>query len=325
MDCLFQLLTMMSWVPWQWNPMTGCTAISEGCKYCIAQGQRIKIDGEFWGQKNFKPTLHPKEFSTPVRELTPRSVLIAPRGDFFHEAFSFDVLHMLLDVLRLAPWHTYYFLTKRVERMYECLTSYGAWPLTNVNVGISAETQERLDQRLPILLAIPVHPTAHLYVSSEPLLGPMRFGTRITKLGAVIMGQERGNPNKRIVDPILLENVRNECLAAGIPCFHHGSNILEREQRPWNDLEMRGRQCTRRLRESQDGNRVLVQELKEIAEREGVSWHALTRRMGPEFFRDRCMILKGIMNPHSYQRARSFVDNYQAAIKGVHNATRKAR
>lgn len=320
MYCLFHALTMMSWVPWSWNPITGCTAISEGCRYCIAQGQRIKVGGEIWGQKRFKPTVHPLEFNKPEREFTPRSVLVVPRGDFFHEALPFKTLHALLDMLRRAPWHTYYLLTKRAERMHECLTSYGPWPLVNVNVGISAETQGCLDQRLPILLATPIHSTAYLYVSCEPFLGPIKFGSQITKIGAVIIGEERGHPNKRVVDPAWLDNVRNECLVAEVPCFHHGSDVLEHEQRPWNDLEMRGRQCMRRLRESRDGSRVLVQELKEIAKREGISWHALTRRMGSEFFRDRCMILKGIMKPHSYQGARIFIDNYQAMITGAHNA-----
>jgi protein gp37 len=308
-------LTMMPWTTHAWDPMTGCTPISEGCANCIAKSQCIKFPYGVWSRTEFEPTLHPLEFLRPLEEQESCSIFVVPQGDFFHEAFSFDVIHSLLDVMREAPWHFYYILTKRHERMYECLTRYKHWPLKNVNIGVSTENQKRLNERLPVLLKLPVHETAHRFISCEPILDQVVIGPRLRKLGAVICGMERGSNHDRPAKLEWIENLRTECQMLNIPLFHHGSGIIEYEQRPASDTVFQERQCLTRLVEYNYGRVPIIPQLKEILELEGITWRELGRRIGSEVECKIGNIRKGIIPPSAYRKVRTYIDNYYKGEK----------
>ena len=310
----------MTWVPWAWDPLSGCTRISEGCDNCIARWQRIKLSDKTLEEPDFKPTIHRMEFRRPLEEHTEKSMIVVPRGDLFHVAFPFIIIHELLDVMRKATQHTYYLLTKRPLRMLQCLMSYRHWPLPRVNVGVSAENQQRLEERLPVLLGIPVHETAHRYLECEPMLGPIAIGAERAKLGAVICAAERG-AKKRLFRTKWLETLKTECAMAGISFCHHGSGIVDQEQRPTSDHEVRKRQCMTRLREYRSGYNSLLVLLKDVMDRESISFQELTRRIGPAAMGDRCRLAKGIINEGTRRKVTAFLTNYYK-INGGADETR---
>lgn len=297
----------MTWVPWAWDPMTGCTPVSEGCASCIARSQRVTFCDGVREPAGFKPTLWPQEYTRPLEESQHRSMIVAPRSDFFHEAFATVVLHLLLDVMREAEQHTYYLLTKRPLRMHQVLTRYPHWPLARVNIGVSAENQRWLSARLPLLLRTPVHETAHRYLSCEPLLGPIFIGPRLRRLGAVIYGAERGN-NKRPAEEEWLESIRLECEMVGVPSYHHNSGVLAREQRPAGEKEIRVRQC--RARRLEGGDPVLLHTLQEIMAREEISSRELTRRIGFKGNSVRCRLFKGDFTAGMTRKVKTFLNDY---------------
>jgi protein gp37 len=307
-------LTMMTWVSHAWDPMTGCTKISEGCAHCTAEYQCIKFGYQTWDRTQFRPTLHPREFMSPIWEQESRSILIAPQGEFFHEAFPISTLHFLLDIMREAPWHFYYLLTKRHKRMHETLMSYKNWPIKNVNIGVSTENQKWLNERLPVLLEIPVHDTAHRFLSCEPILSSVVIGPRLRNLGAVICGPERGR-SLRTTNPEWLEDLRTECLMVGVPFFHHGSGIIEREQRPKSDVIFHEQQCIARLMEYHNGNEPLLPRLREIARREDITMTELCRRIGPATKYRAGSIKRGIVHTSAYKKIREYIDNYYKGEK----------
>lgn len=321
--CRFRKPYNLIWAPWAWDPITGCTYISEGCANCIAKGQRIKFSDRTL-EGCFVPTVHPQEFNQPIMERVGKSVIVGPKGDLFHKDFSFKLIRSLLDVMRQASQHTYYLLTKRQDRMLKCLIGYKHWPLPKVNIGMSVENQKRLEERMPVLSEIPIHDTAHRYLSCEPMLGPMSMGSNISDLGAVICGPERG----RIRRPFKmewLESLKSECSAADIPFYHHGSGIVDLEQRPSSDHEIRELQCERRLMEHFNGGVALLPALKEIMEREHISFVKLTRLIGPAVRSKSCLLSKGIASKSTYKKINEFLKKYQKQKGLKHEISNKSR
>jgi len=148
--------TSIEWATDVWNPVTGCTKISSGCKFCYAE--RIT---ERWGQDFGKIVLHPDRLDQPLRWKKPRRIFVNSMSDLFHEdipsAFIFDVFSRMAH----ANWHIYQILTKRAERMREFMAHWNRPALDNFDhiwLGVSCEDQQRADERIP------------LFVSLEPLL-----------------------------------------------------------------------------------------------------------------------------------------------------------
>jgi protein gp37 len=200
--------THIEWTDATWNPITGCSVVSAGCKHCYAMklaGTRLQhhpsragltIDtkaGPVWnGQVRFNDAwLH-----QPLQWKRPRRIFVCAHGDLFHEAVPFDWIDRVFAVMSLAPQHTFQVLTKRPERMLAYMTTdkvigragfvegrarqmanipthltlATAWPFRNVWLGVSVEDQAAADERIPLLLQTPA---AVRWVSAEPLLGPV--------------------------------------------------------------------------------------------------------------------------------------------------------
>ncbi len=163
-----------------WNPITGCSPVSEGCKHCWAkdQAERMKRMGckKYQHDDPFAVRFHPDELDKPLHWKKPRRVGVCFMGDLFHKDVSDWAIIKIYRAMRGADWHTYLTLTKRPRRMFEILNwaqerGLYAWPLPNVYNGITAENQDRLDERAPELLKIP----GKHWLSLEPLLGPMEL------------------------------------------------------------------------------------------------------------------------------------------------------
>jgi len=228
-----------------WNPVTGCSKVSQGCKNCYAE----TIAKRFWGERKFTDVqVHPERLDAPRHWRKPRRVFVNSMSDLFHDKVDHqDSLFVrgVFNVMRETPQHTYIVLTKRPENMQQFMSDYP--PPRNVWLGVSVENQAAADERIPLLLQTPA---AVRFVSCEPLLGPVdlwkfaqceeTFGSMYDHRGTypfyqklgwpdqsikmvagidwVIAGGESG-PGARPMHPDWARGLREQCDAAGVPFF----------------------------------------------------------------------------------------------------------
>ncbi len=172
-----------------WNPVTGCSKVSQGCKNCYAE----RIAERFWGERAFTDVqCHPERLDQPLRWRKPCRVFVNSMSDLFHEAVPVEFIDQVFAVMAACPQHIFQVLTKRPQRMldylrdtsiktlgvwwttiFECLERPEppmpkTWPLRNVQLLVSVEDQETADERIPPLL---LSPAAVRGISAEPLLG----------------------------------------------------------------------------------------------------------------------------------------------------------
>src|SRR5947209_6114311 len=129
----------IEWTETTWNPLTGCTKISPGCKHCYAErmAKRLQAMGQANYANGFELTLHEHMLDVPLRWKKPRLVFVNSMSDLFHEDAPEAFIHRVFDVMRRASWHIFQVLTKRSERLRQ-LSSRIDWP-GNVWMGVSVE------------------------------------------------------------------------------------------------------------------------------------------------------------------------------------------
>lgn len=191
----------------------------------------------------------PDKLEEPLRWRKPRRVFVNSMSDLFHEAVPDAFIDEVFAVMALCPQHTFQVLTKRPERMRYyanasgrhgavvgaaaarvggCPVSFGQWPLPNVLLGVSAEDQQRWDQRVPVLLDTVA---AVRFVSAEPLVGPIATLSSNTMLAReldwVIVGGESG-PNARPCELGWVREIVRACRYVRTPVFvkQLGSNPI---------------------------------------------------------------------------------------------------
>jgi len=210
-----------------WNPITGCTKISEGCKRCYAERMSKRLAGRFGypADDPFRVTVHRDKLDTPFGWRKPRTVFVCSMGDLFHKDVHLSTQVNVWRTMAHTPQHTYIVLTKRADRMASALRplsqTFGTLP--NVWLGVTAENQQRANERIPLLLQAPA---AVRFVSVEPMLGPVDLrwylgtGEMLSShyLDWVIVGGESG-PDARPMHPDWARGVRDQCVAAGVPFF----------------------------------------------------------------------------------------------------------
>ncbi len=263
----------IEWTEATWNIITGCSVISPGCTNCYAMklaGTRLRNhpsrqgltipskSGPVWnGEVRFN-----KDWLTqPLHWKRPRMIFVCAHGDLFHESVPDEWLDEIFAVMCLAPQHTFQILTKRAKRMREYMISlesrpddigmtaarhvnfedipeYDEWPPKHLQLGVSAEDQERADERI---LHLAETPAAMRWVSVEPLLGEIDltklalqpegqyrngltgechgFYTDYKNLNSidwVVVGGESG-PHARPMQPDWVRSLRDQCKAARVP------------------------------------------------------------------------------------------------------------
>lgn len=224
--------TKIPWADEVWNPVTGCTPISEGCQNCYAKRMSNRLRGRFGYPEDepFRVTLHPDRLDQPLRWRKPRRVFVCSMGDLFHDAVPETFQGVIWSIMQMCPQHTFLILTKRAQLMLFRLERY-VLPLTgeldNVWLGVTAENQQRADERIPVLLQIPA---AVRFVSLEPLLAGVDVRGLLCTLNAysiyearagidwVIVGAETG-PGARPMDNDWARSIRDQCRSAGVPFF----------------------------------------------------------------------------------------------------------
>ncbi len=188
-------MSKIEWTERTWNPMSGCTKVSEGCANCYAEkmANRLKAMGTKGYEDGFAVMLHPDRLDEPVERRKPTMYFVCSMGDLFHEDVDFAYIDAIWAVMVLAKQHTFQVLTKRPERMRkyldgakerigQCFKDAGysiafSFPPPNVWLGVTAENQEQADKRIPILLDTPA---AVRFVSVEPMLGAINLDMLIT-------------------------------------------------------------------------------------------------------------------------------------------------
>lgn len=225
-----------------WNPVRGCSKISDGCRNCYAErmaGRFCKPGEPFYdyatsspGRWTWKVDLMPHMLSVPLKRRKPTTYFVNSMSDLFHETLPSGDVERVFEMMERCPQHTFIILTKRASWMREWFRLHPRWgnpPLPHVILGVSAEDQPNADIRLPILLDTPA---ACRVVSLEPLLGPIRIEpwiptleiereTRTTSdryLDWVILGGESG-PGARPMNPEWARTVRDQCAMAEVPFF----------------------------------------------------------------------------------------------------------
>jgi protein gp37 len=221
--------TKIEWTDATWNPVTGCTNVSEGCRNCYAERVLPRT-----GQSFDTVVCHPDRLDAPLHWRKPRRIFVNSLSDLFHEDVPREFIKSVVGVTVDCPQHTFQILTKRPQRMLEFCREC-AFP-SNVWLGVSCEDQQTADERIPLLLQTPA---AVRFISAEPLLGPIdarrylpviaRPREAISEVAAsrtprndrldwVICGGESG-PHARPMHPTWARSIRDQCQAAGVPFF----------------------------------------------------------------------------------------------------------
>jgi protein gp37 len=188
----------IEWTDATWNPVTGCTKISPGCKHCYAErlAARLQAMGNPRYRDGFKLTLHPDQLTLPLRWKDPRRIFVNSMSDLFHENVPEEFIRRAFEIMAQARQHIFQVLTKRSKRLAE-LAPRLRWP-TNVWQGVSVENA-RYTSRVADLVKVPA---AVRFLSVEPLLGPIT-DLPLDGIAWVIVGGESGRTPKsggRVLD-----------------------------------------------------------------------------------------------------------------------------
>lgn len=203
----------IEWTEMTWNPVTGCTKISPGCKHCYAEklSMRLRAMGVTRYRDGFRVRLQSDLVQLPLKWKRPRIVFVNSMSDLFQENVPLPFIRRVFDTMSRCPQHQFQVLTKRAERLVE-LAGELQWS-SNIWMGVSVESQEYA-YRAKLLRIVPA---SVRFLSVEPLLG------RIDRLPLngihwVIVGGESG-PGARPMKSSWVESILRQCRAKEVPFF----------------------------------------------------------------------------------------------------------
>lgn len=228
----------IEWTDATWNPIRGCSRVSEGCRNCYAERMAARFSdpgqpyhglakrtrsGPRW---TGKVVIVPGQLEQPQRWKEPRMIFVNSMSDLFHESLTFEQIALVCVAMECAPQHIYQILSKRAERMRRFFNEFWGPARANWWIGTSVEDQPTAIERIPELM----HTRARIrWISAEPLLGPIDLTTipecvDLTR-GAVgglpewvVAGGESG-PGARPMHIDWVRALRDQCQAARIPFF----------------------------------------------------------------------------------------------------------
>ncbi|MDP2505411.1 DUF5131 family protein [Oceanobacter sp. 3_MG-2023] len=206
--------TKIEWTEQTWNPVTGCTKVSPGCKHCYAEtmAHRLHAMGARGYENGFQLTLMPDRLEQPVRRKVPTVYFVNSMSDLFHEGVPFDYIDRVFDVIQRTPQHTYQILTKRAERLAQYFANRPA--PRNAWIGVSVEDKAyglpRIDQLRTVDAGI-------RFLSVEPLLEELGE-IDLTNIDWVIVGGESGS-KARPMQPEWVEAIQLACANQNVAFF----------------------------------------------------------------------------------------------------------
>lgn len=227
----------IEWTDATWNPVTGCTKISPGCKHCYAEtfAERFRgVNGHPYEQ-GFDLKLWPERLVLPSKWKKPKRIFVNSMSDLFHQDVPDEYIAKVFAVMNQVDWHQYQVLTKRSERL-SILNKQLNWT-KNIWMGVSVENANftfRIDHLRQTNATIK-------FLSIEPLLGPIP-DLDLQEIDWVIVGGESGNRARPISEAWVID-IRDQCLSAGVPFFFKqwgGRNKKQSgrllEGQTWDDL-----------------------------------------------------------------------------------------
>lgn len=203
----------IEWTELTWNPSTGCTKISDGCKYCYAEvmARRLQAMGQPKYKNGFRLTLHEDSLELPSSWKKPRMIFVNSMSDLFHEEMPFEFIQKVFDVMNANSHHIFQILTKRAD-VLAAYDHYLNWT-ENIWMGVTIENEKYLDRLDKLRFT-----SAFIkFLSCEPLLGPLD-DLNLSSIDWVIVGGESGR-NPRPIQKEWVEQIQNECQDQNVPFF----------------------------------------------------------------------------------------------------------
>lgn len=233
-------MSKIEWTEQTWNPVTGCTKVSPGCKHCYAEtmSKRLQAMGAPGYDNGFALTLLPERLSQPFRRRKPTMYFVNSMSDLFQDGVPFTFIDQVMGVIENTPWHTYQILTKRSDVMRNYFASRrvpdNAW------LGVSVEDKRYGKPGIPDLLAIKAKTR---FLSIEPLLEDLGR-VRLSGIHWVIVGGESGAKARPMKEEWALR-LQRQCELAGVDFFFKqwgawGSDGKKRSKKA-NGRELQGR------------------------------------------------------------------------------------
>ena len=207
------LQTQIEWTGVTWNPVTGCSKVSEGCRHCYAHrlACRLRAMGNRRYANGFRVTLHEDLVDAPLRWRSPRVVFVNSMSDLFHEKVPLRFLRRVFKTMNKCQQHTFQILTKRSGRLRQ-LADKLKWT-NNIWMGVSVENED-VYHRIEDLRKVPAQVR---FLSCEPLIGPTEE-LPLDGIRWVIVGGESG-PGARPMKADWVRSIREQCRKADVAFF----------------------------------------------------------------------------------------------------------
>lgn len=259
-------MSKIQWTDETWNPIVGCSKISEGCANCyaesLAKSPRLQQFEQYQQVKDWNTvTFVESQLYKPLSWKSPKKIFVCSMGDLFHEDAKFEWIDKVMAVMKYCEQHTFQVLTKRPDIALKYFNDYlpdigPSWvtlgknvavnfkqaiPLSNVWFGVSVENKARTDERIPLLYQIPAKLK---FLSCEPLLEPVELLSPVPIeidelidneqqiylndfVSWIIVGGESGDKARPCYYDWILKVVK-DCEALKIPVFvkQLGSNFI---------------------------------------------------------------------------------------------------
>ncbi len=224
----------IEWTQSTWNPVRGCTRVSEGCKFCYAERIAARFSKKGFAYEGFakmtkagprwsnKVEPVPELLDMPLKWKKPQLIFVNSMSDLFHDDVPLDFILKVFDTMRKAKQHHFQVLTKRSKRLVK-LSSEIQWP-ENVWMGVSVENQDyifRIDDLRKTAAKIK-------FLSLEPLIGELK-NLNLTHIDWVIVGGESG-PGARPIEEKWIIDIRDQCQEASVPFFFKQWGGLNKKQ-----------------------------------------------------------------------------------------------
>lgn len=203
----------IEWTEMTWNPTTGCTKISAGCKHCYAEimSKRLKAMGVEKYKDNFEVRTHLSALNIPYTWKHSKVVFVNSMSDLFHKDIPLDFIKKVFAVMNDNPQHVFQVLTKRAERLLE-LDKELKWT-HNIWMGVSVEN-EKVKTRIDFLRKTKAKVK---FLSLEPLIGPLPK-LKLNKIDWVIVGGESGHNPRPMASEWVLD-IQEQCKSKGVAFF----------------------------------------------------------------------------------------------------------
>ncbi len=197
----------IEWTESTWNPITGCTKISSGCKFCYAEimAKRLKAMGQIKYQNGFKLTLHPETLNEPYNWKKPKVIFVNSMSDLFHKDVPIEYIQQIFSVMNDNPQHVFQILTKRADVLhYYDMEEWLNWT-HNIWMGVTVEDYSVI-KRIDFLRQTGAKVK---FLSCEPLLTDLP-NLNFNNIDWVIVGGESGRTPRPIKEEWVL-NIQQQC------------------------------------------------------------------------------------------------------------------